>query len=75
MPFDYDSPMHEAGIRKQWRFGDDVDNSAMGDMARQLGIHQLVATLLQRRGITDLEQAQSFLKPILRILISCTKVE
>ncbi len=52
----------EARTRKHWRIRQEVDAL---DLARKLGLHPLVATLLINRGLDDADRARAFLNPTL----------
>jgi single-stranded-DNA-specific exonuclease len=62
--------MYESGVLKRWRFKDPLDRSSAScrDLASQLGVDPLVASLLIQRGVGDRQHATRFLSPTLNAL-------
>jgi len=56
----------QRGVRRRWRLAD--PQPAADELARSLGTHPLVGQLLARRGITDRDAAEQFLRPSLQHL-------
>lgn len=55
-------------LRKRWQQPPEVDDRQVDQLQDQTGISQLICRLLVQRGITDKEEARSFLKPRLEHL-------
>ncbi|MDP7347105.1 MAG: DHH family phosphoesterase, partial [Phycisphaeraceae bacterium] len=62
--------MYESGVLKRWRFKDplDRDSASCRDLASQLGVDPLVASLLIQRGVGDRQHATRYLSPTLNAL-------
>ena len=56
--------METIGVHKRWRFKElDEGNAQLRHIAVELGIDPLVASLLAKRGLTNLSNIQAFLQP------------